>query len=92
MIPDDIKALAEVTLAHRIIASPSARIRNVIPDVVRERWIRVWCFRTRVRSDESPWSNTIHTPEGKNEHSPGNYRRYDRCKAMPHMRPSSSGR
>jgi MoxR-like ATPase len=29
VIPDDIKALAECTLAHRIIVSPSARIRNV---------------------------------------------------------------
>jgi len=28
-IPDDIKALAQVVLAHRIIVSPSARIRNV---------------------------------------------------------------
>jgi MoxR-like ATPase len=27
--PDDIKALAEVVLAHRIIISPSARIRNI---------------------------------------------------------------
>jgi MoxR-like ATPase len=29
VIPDDIKSLAEVVLAHRIIVSPSARIRNV---------------------------------------------------------------
>jgi len=29
MIPDDIKALALVTLAHRLIISPSARIKNV---------------------------------------------------------------
>ena len=29
VIPDDIKRLTEVTLAHRIIVSPSARIRNV---------------------------------------------------------------
>jgi len=29
VIPDDIKALAEVALAHRIIVSPSARIKNV---------------------------------------------------------------
>ena len=35
--PDDIKALAEVVLAHRIIVSPSARIRNVdTRAVVRE--------------------------------------------------------
>lgn len=29
VIPDDVKALAEVTLAHRVIVSPSARIKNV---------------------------------------------------------------
>ncbi|MDI3339889.1 MAG: MoxR family ATPase [Sphaerobacter sp.] len=29
VIPDDIKALAEPTLAHRIIVSPSARMKNV---------------------------------------------------------------
>ena len=29
VIPDDIKALAEVTLAHRIIVGPSSRIRDV---------------------------------------------------------------
>ena len=29
VIPDDIKALAEAVLAHRIIVSPSARIKNV---------------------------------------------------------------
>ncbi|HWQ15402.1 MAG TPA: MoxR family ATPase [Roseiflexaceae bacterium] len=29
VIPDDIKALAEPVLAHRLIVSPSARIRNV---------------------------------------------------------------
>ena len=29
VIPDDIKSLATVTLAHRIIVSPSARIKNV---------------------------------------------------------------
>jgi len=31
VIPDDVKALAEVTLAHRLIVSPSARIRDVDP-------------------------------------------------------------
>ncbi|MHB1005630.1 MAG: AAA family ATPase [Chloroflexota bacterium] len=36
-IPDDIKALAAATLAHRVILTPSARIRNVSPrDVVGE--------------------------------------------------------
>ena len=32
--PDDIKALAMVTLAHRLIISPSARIKNVDPRAV----------------------------------------------------------
>jgi MoxR-like ATPase len=32
--PDDIKALAQVTLAHRLIISPSARIKNVDPRAV----------------------------------------------------------
>jgi MoxR-like ATPase len=34
VIPDDIKALAMVTLAHRLIISPSARIKNVDPRAV----------------------------------------------------------
>lgn len=29
VIPDDVKALAEPALAHRLIVSPSARIKNV---------------------------------------------------------------
>ena len=36
VIPDDIKALAQVVLAHRIIVSPSARIRNVDAHAVVE--------------------------------------------------------
>ena len=32
--PDDIKALAMVTLAHRLIISPSARIKSVDPRAV----------------------------------------------------------
>ncbi len=32
--PDDVKALAQVTLAHRLIISPSARIKNVDPRAV----------------------------------------------------------
>jgi MoxR-like ATPase len=40
VIPDDVKALAESTLAHRLILSPSARIRNtdsraVIAEILR---------------------------------------------------------
>ena len=34
VIPDDIKALAMVALAHRLIISPSARIKNVDPRAV----------------------------------------------------------
>ncbi len=37
VIPDDTKALAEATLAHRLIVNPAARIREVDPrTVVRE--------------------------------------------------------
>jgi MoxR-like ATPase len=40
VIPDDVKALAEATLAHRLILSPAARIRNadtrsVIGEILR---------------------------------------------------------
>jgi len=31
VIPDDVKALAEVTLAHRIIVGPEARVNKVLP-------------------------------------------------------------
>jgi MoxR-like ATPase len=34
VMPDDLKALAMVTLAHRLIISPSARIKNVDPRAV----------------------------------------------------------
>ena len=37
VIPDDVKALAEVTLAHRIIVGPAARIKNITSrSVVRD--------------------------------------------------------
>jgi len=36
VIPDDIKVLAKPTLAHRLIVSPSARIKDVDPRVVVE--------------------------------------------------------
>jgi MoxR-like ATPase len=39
VIPDDIKALAQVTLSHRLIISPSARIKNVDPKAVVEEII-----------------------------------------------------
>jgi MoxR-like ATPase len=34
VIPDDVKALAEPTLAHRVIVNPAARIKNVDSRVV----------------------------------------------------------
>lgn len=39
VIPDDIKTLAQVTLAHRLIMSPSARIKSVDPRAVVEEII-----------------------------------------------------
>lgn len=36
VLPDDVKALAEVTLSHRIILRPEARIRNLSPRTVVE--------------------------------------------------------
>jgi MoxR-like ATPase len=52
VIPDDIKALAEVVLAHRIIISPSARIRNVdTRDVVQEVLASLPVPGTRVRQE-----------------------------------------
>lgn len=48
--PDDIKALAQVTLAHRLIVSPSARIRNVDTRAVIEEILQsVPVPGTRVR-------------------------------------------
>lgn len=34
VLPDDVKALAEATLAHRLIVSPGARMRNVEPRAI----------------------------------------------------------
>jgi MoxR-like ATPase len=34
VIPDDIKALAAPTLAHRLIISPAARIKNINPETI----------------------------------------------------------
>jgi MoxR-like ATPase len=52
VIPDDIKLLAEPTLAHRLIISPSARIKNVTARQVIEDALRhtaVPGARARVR-------------------------------------------
>jgi MoxR-like ATPase len=40
VLPDDIKRLAEATLAHRIIISPSARIKNVTSRQIVEDALR----------------------------------------------------
>ena len=40
VIPDDIKALAITTLAHRLIVSPSARIKEVDPRAVIEETLK----------------------------------------------------
>jgi len=40
VIPDDIKSLADATLAHRLIVSPSARIKDVSPKTVVDEIIR----------------------------------------------------
>ena len=53
-IPDDVKALAEVTLAHRLIISPSARIKDVDPrSVVAEILDALPVPGTRVRGRAS---------------------------------------
>ncbi len=52
VLPDDVKRLAEATLAHRLIISPSARIKNVTPRQVIEDALRhtpVPGARARVR-------------------------------------------
>ncbi|MEA3335986.1 MAG: MoxR family ATPase [Chloroflexota bacterium] len=51
VIPDDVKAMAEPTLAHRLIVSPSARIKNVDPrSVLSEILDSVPVPGTRVRA------------------------------------------
>lgn len=40
VVPDDIKLLAEATLAHRLIVSPSARIKNVTARQIIEDSLR----------------------------------------------------
>jgi len=37
LVPDDVKALAYATLGHRIIVSPSARVKNVTPREIVEQ-------------------------------------------------------
>jgi MoxR-like ATPase len=40
VIPDDVKALAVATLAHRLIVSPAARVRNVDSRLVVQEIVR----------------------------------------------------
>lgn len=52
VLPDDVKRLAEATLAHRLIVSPSARIKNVTPRQVIDEALKhtpVPGARVRVR-------------------------------------------
>jgi MoxR-like ATPase len=52
--PDDIKALAQVALAHRLIISPAARIKNVdAPSIVDELLHSVPVPGTRVKARAS---------------------------------------
>jgi len=40
VIPDDVKALAVATLAHRLIISPTARVRGVDSRVIIQEIVR----------------------------------------------------
>jgi MoxR-like ATPase len=40
VVPDDVKRLAEATLAHRLIISPAARIKNVTPRQIIEEALK----------------------------------------------------
>ena len=40
VLPDDVKLLAESTLAHRLLISPSARIKNVTARQIIEDTLR----------------------------------------------------
>jgi MoxR-like ATPase len=40
VLPDDVKRLAVPTLAHRLIVSPSARIKNITPEQIVEDALR----------------------------------------------------
>jgi MoxR-like ATPase len=40
VLPDDIKALAEPVLAHRIVLDPGARLRNISTDMIIQEMLR----------------------------------------------------
>lgn len=51
VIPDDVKELAEPTLAHRIIVSPSARIKNITtPNIIADVLSSIPAPGVRVRA------------------------------------------
>ena len=51
VIPDDVKFLADATLAHRLIISPAARIKNVAPkEIIQDILASVPVPGTRVPS------------------------------------------
>jgi MoxR-like ATPase len=59
VIPDDVKALAMVTLAHRLIISPSARIKNVDPhSVIQEILDSIPVPGARVRAGQETGRQT----------------------------------
>ncbi len=54
VLPDDVKALAYATLGHRIIVSPSARVKNVTPrEVIEQALERVPVPGARARQSAS---------------------------------------
>jgi MoxR-like ATPase len=54
VIPDDVKALAQATLAHRIIVSPAARVKSITAeDIVNECLNRVPVPGARARGTSS---------------------------------------
>jgi MoxR-like ATPase len=55
VIPDDVKALAYATLGHRIIVSPSARVKNIsAASIVNDCMARVAVPGARARGAYSP--------------------------------------
>jgi MoxR-like ATPase len=62
VVPDDVKELAYATLGHRIIVSPSARVKNVTPqEVVEQALERIPVPGARARSG-SPAASTPSAP------------------------------
>jgi len=54
VVPDDVKALANATLGHRIIISPSARVKNITAgEIVEQTLDRVPVPGARARQPSS---------------------------------------